>query len=154
MMASEKRRKKSPLADCTSTPTLSRPRRSCCSYASPPTTRQNSIIQSTQPNNPLIDPLTRSGNNHNQNEDHLKGKSSCPTSATVLPGVRSYQIPQCSEDSSQIKGVYREHREREGTSLHATYNCPTLGRGSLKRYIVHRNVYIISDILKFRGVRI
>ncbi|XP_059063226.1 uncharacterized protein LOC131064987 isoform X1 [Cryptomeria japonica] len=123
-MASKKRRKNS-LADCTNTPRISRPRRACCSYVLPSSTKQNLAVQSPQPNNPLID-------NQSQNEGHLKVKSSFATPTTVLAAIGSYRTPQRAEDGGQTTRVYSKCREKEGASLQVTSSCPPLGRGSVK----------------------
>ncbi|KAH9300869.1 hypothetical protein KI387_012452, partial [Taxus chinensis] len=127
-MASENKIKRSQLADCTNIQSISRPRRSCGSYAS-------SSLKSQQPRNPLSDAncALSGSSSYGENEEPLIDNGSFATPKTVLPSVGSLRFPDDAERADQGIKVYDRRLDKEGRSSQVTSSCPPLGRSSHKR---------------------
>lgn len=156
-MASEHKnigKRRSPLADCTNTPPLSRPRRACGAYASPTIDAQFTLKRFADPENQSNDVESTA-----TPACHLTENSSSDqnfsTPQTVLPAVDSSPLPKENENESFTDfRVYSKRRRSKGRALETlSSSCPPLRRPSSDSPAVKRSHKYISQSAEVRKRR-
>jgi len=141
-MASEHKnigKRRAPLADCTNTPPLSRPRRACGAYASPAIDAQFIRKRPADPENQSNDaestttPACHLRKNSNSNQNFS-------TPQTVLPAVDVSPLPKENEGECFTDfRVYSKRRRSKGRALETlSSSCPPLRRPSSDSPAVER----------------
>lgn len=156
-MASEHKnigKRRAPLADCTNTPPLSRPRRACGAYASPAIDAQFTLKRSADPENESNDVESTA-----TPACHLRENSSSDqnfsTPQTVLPAVDSSPVPKENEDESFTDfRVYSKRRRSKGRTLETlSSSCPPLRRPPSDSPAVERSQQYRSQSAEVRKRR-